>query len=132
MVPTRGVSWASKLEGAPLERASLSLDRLTHIDSFPGLIPIERSSLSMGTTAPAPSPSPSSGQRGCSSPTTAIRHSLMVRGSCIVSPSYHHAQTIPGITNPPCSSLCILEPGFHQCPLTRTAFVSFVDQSVIS
>ena len=36
------------------------------------------------------------------------------------------------MTKPPCSSLCILEPGFHQCPLTRIASVSLVDHSVIS
>ena len=100
--------------------------------SFPGRIPNEKSSSSIGTNAPAPSPVPLPGQRGCLSSTTAILHSLITSGSNMRLPSYHQAQTIPGMTCPPCSSTDIREPGFHQCPLTRIAGVSLVDQRIIS
>nr|AIF19556.1 hypothetical protein [uncultured marine group II/III euryarchaeote KM3_87_C01]AIF20618.1 hypothetical protein [uncultured marine group II/III euryarchaeote KM3_91_A10] len=130
--PHQGVISASNEVGAPSERASSSLVRESQKPLLPGLIPREKSSSRIGTIAPAPSPDPSAGQRGCLSLTKAILHSLITRGSNMRSPSYHHAHTIPGMTCPPSSSIDILEPGFHQCPLTLIAGVSLVDHSIIS
>ena len=126
------MSSASNDVGAPSARASESLVRQSQKPLLPGRIPSEKSSSRIGTMAPVPSPEPSAGHRGCPSLTKAIRHSLMTSGSNIRLPSYHHAQTIPGMTCPPSSSIDILEPGFHQCPLTLMAGVSLVDHRTIS
>ena len=111
-----------------------SLVRFSQNERRPGRNPKDRSSEVRGTTAPAPIPVSfaSTGQSGCLSSTEAILHSFISRGSNILLPSYHHAQTIPDITDPPSSSTYILAFGIHQWPLTLIAGVSFEDQSTIN